>query len=68
MMEFAKNLRALRESNGYTQAELAARIGVHQTAVSGYETGEKMPRTDTVVRLAAVLNVSIDELLGGKAG
>lgn len=67
MNEFAKKLRSLRESNGYTQTELAEKVGVGQHMISCYEHGVKTPSTKTIVRIAAVLAVSIDELLGGKA-
>ncbi len=44
-----------RAKSGLTQRELAARLGVSQTTVSFWESGEETPSADHVVALAAEL-------------
>ena len=48
-------LRDLRERLGFSQRELAEAVGVHESALSRWESGERVPRTDAAVRLARVL-------------
>lgn len=59
------NLAELRIAAGLTQNQLAAAMGVDRTAISKWETGEALPRTDKLKSLAKALNCSIDELLKG---
>lgn len=62
-MALGDRIRALRKEAGWSQAELAERIGVDPGRVSRYEAGRITPSADALVRLAEVLNVSIDHLL-----
>ena len=62
-----EQLRALRRQHGLSQAELAERIGVHQTAISQWEKGRTSPDRRSLMKLAKVLGVSCDTLLGGAA-
>ena len=48
-------LRAARAKSGLTQSELAARLGVSQSAVSFWESGAETPSIDRLVALAAEL-------------
>jgi transcriptional regulator with XRE-family HTH domain len=48
---------------GWSQAELAEKIGVDPGRVSRYEAGRITPSAEALVRLAQILNVSIDHLL-----
>jgi transcriptional regulator with XRE-family HTH domain len=57
-------LRELRKRQGMSQAELAAELGLNQTAVSDYETGEARIHAAMLAALARVLRTSADELLG----
>lgn len=58
---------ALRKAAGYTQVELAQALGTTQRMITYYETrAEKAPAT-LLPRMAEVLGVSTDELLGIKA-
>ena len=57
------NLAALRKQKGLTQAELAAAIGVSTSAVGNWEAGLRRPRYESLLRLARVLGVTIDDLL-----
>ena len=55
---------SVRKQAGLTQKELAEKMGVDQSAVSFWETGKRFPRGAKLLRLAEVLNCSIDELFG----
>ncbi len=63
---FGGRLRALRRARGLTQAELARRIGRHQTVIGPYERDEYVPPPEIVVRLAEVLGTSPEYLLFGR--
>jgi transcriptional regulator with XRE-family HTH domain len=57
-------LRHQRERHGLTQAALANVLGLKtHSAVSMLESGERLPATDTLARIAAVYGVSIDYLI-----
>jgi transcriptional regulator with XRE-family HTH domain len=57
------NLAALRKKKGLTQADLAAAIGVSTSAVGNWEAGLRRPRYESLLRLASVLGVTVDDLL-----
>lgn len=60
---FPKRLKAARIEAGYTQEQVAAKIGTKQTAISKYETGALEPNLETLAKLAQFYNVSINWLL-----
>jgi len=66
MYEFGEFLYQLRKEKGWTQSELADRLGITNKAVSKWETGESFPETSQLVPLASLFGVSVDELLKGK--
>ncbi|MBE6677337.1 MAG: helix-turn-helix transcriptional regulator [Ruminococcaceae bacterium] len=57
------NLRVLRKSKGYTQIALQMKTGIEQALLSKFESGERTPPTETLVRLADFYDVSIDYIL-----
>lgn len=57
------NLRAIRKSRGYTQLVVQMKTGIEQSLLSKFETGERIPPTDSLIRLADFYGVSIDYLL-----
>lgn len=57
-------LLTFRKAAGLTQAELAQRVGETQGNISFWERTDKPPRSDVLARLARVLGVSVEELLG----
>jgi transcriptional regulator with XRE-family HTH domain len=63
---FGERLTRLRMARGLTQTQLAELIDSSQRAVSRYETIAELPPAAVLVRLAEVLEVSSDELLGLK--
>lgn len=56
----------LRVEKGWSQAELARRIGVSTSAVGMYEQGRREPSLGLLVRLAQELGVTTDYLLTGE--
>src|SRR3954467_9316055 len=58
------NLRAFREMRGLTQGELGTRAGIAAASISHFETGQRVPSLDSLVKLADALEVSVDALLG----
>jgi transcriptional regulator with XRE-family HTH domain len=61
-----ERLARLRKERGYTQVELAEKIGIVQTIISDYEKDRFRPTAEMIIRLAQALEVSTDELLGLK--
>lgn len=57
-------LRELMSSSGYTQADLAAHLGITRQSVSAYMDGSANPAPATIVNIASFLGVSTDYLLG----
>jgi transcriptional regulator with XRE-family HTH domain len=58
-----ERLARLRKERGWTQVELAERVGITQRLLSDYEVGRLRLNADIVVRLADALEVATDELL-----
>ncbi len=58
----ANSLRAEREKRNWTQAELAARVGVSRKTVNTIENGVFVPSTLTALKLAQAFNVPVEEL------
>lgn len=61
--ETADRLFQYRKANGYSQEELASKIGVSRQAISKWERGESSPDTDNLIALARLYSISIDELI-----
>ena len=62
---FRSNLRRLRRLSGLNQEQLAFRASLHRTEISKMERGQRLPRIDTLARLAASLEVTPNDLLRG---
>lgn len=61
---FEQRLIKLREEKGYSQDELASKVGVTQQTLSRYEKGQRQATIEFVVKAARIFNVSTDYLLG----
>lgn len=57
-------IKELRNNKNITQNQLANAIGISKYAIAKYETGEREPSLDIVVKIANYFNVSTDYLLG----
>lgn len=60
----ADRIKALRESRGWTQAELARRMNMTRNGINSWEQGLSMPSPQSLVDLARLFSVSTDYLLG----
>ena len=58
-----KRIRACREEKGWTQEAFAEKIGLSVAYTGMIERGEKVPKLETFIRIANVLEVSADLLL-----
>jgi len=65
-MSFGKRLKQLREERNpkIYQKELADAIGVSRQAITMWETGQRIPESETLQKLADFFNCSVDYLLG----
>lgn len=61
---FMQNLYYYRRREGLSQIEFAKRLGVTPHTVANYESGRTAPTMEIVIRIAHVLNISTDQLLG----
>ncbi len=63
--QFAANVVRIREERGLTQEQLGWAAGLHQTAVTRIESGERRPNLDTIFKLARGLEVAPADLFAG---
>ena len=57
-------LRGLRKNKGISQLKLAMDLNTTQNTISRYETGEREPGIDELIKIADYFNVSVDYLIG----
>lgn len=67
MESLGKRIQSVRKSRGWTQARLAEALGVKTGTLSGYERGYRRPDVVMIGRIASLLQVSVDYLLGREA-
>ena len=67
-IEFANRLAELRKEKGYSQEDLAGKLGVSRQAISKWERGEATPDSDNLIALSSLYGVSLDELVHQKRG
>lgn len=63
-----RRLRDIRKRRGWSQAAVAAKVGLTQTLVSDYEIGRLRLHASLLIRFAKAFHVTADEILGLKAG
>ena len=56
-------LKELRKEKGYTQIALQMKTGIEQALLSKFENEERVPPTETLIKLADFYGVSIDYIL-----
>ena len=59
-----ERIRELRKKFNYSQKQVADKIGVSPSIISGYENGERTPSVDILLALSYLFNCSTDYLLG----
>lgn len=63
-MKFSERLKELRKQAHLTQVELASKLGIVQSSYADWERGKKKPTQENLVKIAQILNVSVDYLVG----
>ena len=58
-----KRIKSAREKKGLTQEQLAEQVNLSPMHISVIERGNKLPRLETLINIATVLDVSADILL-----
>jgi transcriptional regulator with XRE-family HTH domain len=61
-MPIGERIKTLRKEAGWSQGELATKVGTDARQVSRYENGRITPSLDVAMRIAEVLNTSLDHL------
>jgi len=67
MSIFSAKVKSMRKGMGWTQDELARRVGVSRSCVGNWEQGLREPDFETTEALADVFNCDIDYLVGKKS-
>jgi transcriptional regulator with XRE-family HTH domain len=62
---FGDNLRHARKDAGLSHEEAGIRASLHRTEIGLLERGERIPRIDTAIKLAAAVSVPVAELTAG---
>lgn len=62
-MNLGNNLYQARKKSGYSQEEVAAKLGVSRQTISKWETDETIPDIRQSKRMAVLYNMSLDELI-----
>lgn len=57
-------IKQLRQGNGWLQADLAKKLQTSRQAIGNYETGERSPDVETILKLCEIFGCSADYLLG----
>lgn len=68
MASIGENIKRLRTENGWSQAELARRIGKTRAAISQYESNETIPRMGVIENMCRVFGVKKREIVEKHAG
>ena len=66
-IELGTRITALRKTQRITQVQLAEQLGVSQQTVTAYESGKRRVPISHLPRLAGLLGVTVEELLGTQA-
>ncbi|HWC47461.1 MAG TPA: helix-turn-helix transcriptional regulator [Solirubrobacterales bacterium] len=59
------NLWLARRRAGYSQEALGALCGLHRTEIGYVEKGKRLPRVDTLIKLAGALGIAVQTLVTG---
>ena len=62
--DLSTKLKELRMSQNLSQADVAKKLGISPSIISGYETGERTPSTENLLALSYLYKCSTDYLLG----
>ncbi|WP_066889163.1 helix-turn-helix domain-containing protein [Clostridium nigeriense] len=62
-MNLSEKLQLLRKKNGFSQEELADRLGISRQAISKWESGQSIPDLNKLITLSELYNVTVDSLV-----
>lgn len=65
-MNIGEKLKLRRQKAGFTQEQIAARMNITRQTLSNWEVGKNIPDINSVIALAHIYGLSLDELLLGK--
>lgn len=65
VQNMADRLKAALKYRGLSQKQFAELSGLTESSVSRYLSGERVPRTDTAIKICDILNVSLDWYVNG---
>ena len=64
VFDFGLRLRELRDAKHLSQSDVASRLNVSRSTVSGYESNTTTPSLEQFTRLAILYNTSLDYMMG----
>ncbi|WP_342718969.1 helix-turn-helix transcriptional regulator [Bacillus paramycoides] len=64
-MSLGQQLKKLRESKGFSQEDVAKKIGITRQAVHKWENDKSCPDIENLILLSEMYNVTLDELIKG---
>lgn len=59
----SKRLKELRKMHNFTQDYVASALGIIRQTYSHYETGKRIPSTETLYKLSAIYDISFEDLI-----
>ena len=62
-MTVAENIKRIRKEKNLTQKQLGEKCGMSESTLRQYEIGYRNPKLETIVRIAAALEISVFELM-----
>ena len=63
MMSIGESIRNLRKKAGFTQKQLAAKVGVNEVTIRSYEAEKYNPKMNTLTKLCVALDCKITDLI-----
>lgn len=65
-LELGSNIKYLRKKRNMTQEQLGDLLHVTKVSICCYEKGSRVPSLDTLIKLADLFKVNLDEIVRGK--
>ena len=65
-LAIGRRVLEMRKKRGYTQLQLATRVGIERKSIGRLEHGETLLRTDMIMDIAKELNTSMEYIMTGK--
>ena len=62
-IQLSANLKRLRTDHDYTQTKIAKMLNISRQAYSNYETGNRSPDLDMLIRIADIYHVTLEQLI-----